>query len=295
MDTELILLDDSRNINEKRGNMDEIVLWIRDKIEYIDNVMEQFNADDIQRIGSVYCNNSRGTSYYVKKIHTHGRDKKLYLGKADSADVLAERNAQLNSGLYSILQHDKKVLQECANQYKSFDVPSIEGLISPCLRNIKTDFMIDGRMKELFDWAHQPYERNPAPFPDKVILTKDGTKARSKDECILYDLFDDASIPNRYDCVMEFEDPWHPGLIIKRAPDFIILTLRGNLIIVEHAGLLLKPEYAEKLKEKIQLYLHNNFVLGVNFFITSEDRFGGIDERSLQRLVEEIKYRILYW
>ena len=60
-------------------------------------------------------------------------------------------------------------------------------------------------------------------------------------------------------------------------------------------SLLLKPEYAEKLKKKIQLYLHNNFVLGVNFFITSEDRFGGIDERSLLRLVEEIKYRILYW
>lgn len=275
--------------------MDSIYSWIRDKVDYIDDIIEQLDVSGTHKTGSVYCNTSRGNSYFVRKEHKHGRDKKTYLGKADSDDVIAEKDAQMNSRLYSVLCHDKKILKECMDRYVPFDVHSIEDMISPCLRSIENDFVVDKRMEKLFKWANEPYERNSMPFSDKVILTKDGTRARSKDECILYDLFDDANVPNRYDCVMTFDDPWNPNSTVRKSPDFVVPTLSGKLILVEHAGLIMKPGYANDLKEKMQIYLYNGYVLGDNFFITSDDGYGGINERALDRLVEEIRDRVLNW
>ena len=275
--------------------MDNIYSWISDKAKYIDEVIKQIGKNDKRKNSSVYCNKSRGNIYFVRQEYTHGRREKTYLGKADSDEVVAEKKAQMTSILRNTLQYDKKLMQDFANNYIPFDIPSIEGMTSKCLHGIKVDFVIDRRMEKLFEWANEPVERNGAEFGDKVIMTKDGTRARSKDECILYDLFDDMNIPNRYDCIMEFDDPWNPGGIIKKAPDFVIPTISGKLILVEHAGLILKPRYAENLKEKIQLYLYNGYVLGDNFFITSGDKGGGINERALQRLVVEISDRILDW
>lgn len=283
------------NKDNMGDGMDSICSWIRDKKQYIDDLLEQYETVDAKRTGSVYCSTSRGRAYYVRKIHSHGRDKKLYLGKADSDNVIAEKNAQMDSKLHAVLDKDKKIIEECLSRYMPFDISSIEGMTSPCLHVVKNDFVIDKRMEKLFAWANEPYERNGVPFADKVILTKDGTRARSKDECLLYDLFYDANVPNRYDCILDFEDPWDPGNTIRKAPDFVVPTLSGKLILVEHAGLIMNRNYASDLMEKIQIYLYNGYVLGDNFFISSGDRFGGVNERALERLVDEIKDRILYW
>ena len=275
--------------------MDYIETWIKEKTKYIDELLMQHKGRRKGKINSVFCNKSKGRKYFLKREWTHGREKKTYLGKAGSPEVVHEKYDQMTGILRNTLQYDKKLMQDFANNYIPFDIPSIEGMTSKCLHGIQTDFVIDRRMEKLFEWANEPVERNGAEFGDKVIMTKDGTRARSKDECILYDLFDDMNIPNRYDCMMEFDDPWNPGEIIKKAPDFVIPTISGKLILVEHAGLILKPRYAENLKEKIQLYLYNGYVLGDNFFITSGDKDGGINERALQRLVAEISDRILNW
>lgn len=270
------------------------ISYVKRALSEVNELLMQsdYNATKYTR-GNVFRIKSRGHIYYVKELKIQGKRKRKYLGKIDSEKLKQEKEIQLSIERRKILLIDKKVLEDTLSKYIPCDKPTIEHRISPCLLNVECDFSFDLRMKGLYEWSNAYYEKNNMPFPDKVILTKDGTRMRSKDECTLYDLFKDAGVPFRNDCIMIFDDPFNPGHKIRKAPDFVIMTFSGKLIIVEHAGLLLKQSYAVSFTEKIQIYLYNGYVLGDNLFITSCDKDGGVNVAALQRLVEEIIYRMM--
>ena len=61
---------------------------------------------------------------------------------------------------------------------------------------------------------HETYEKNPREYPRTVNIAKDGTRVRSKSECIVYNALLDAGIPFRYDPVMSFRIVDSDGRII---------------------------------------------------------------------------------
>lgn len=148
----------------------------------------------------------------------------------------------------------------------------------------------DQRYEEICQWAAD-YERNSAPFPKAEIYAKDGTRMRSKGECIIYNIFDERRLPNRYDSVITIFD--HDGHSRDLSPDFLIQCLDGSLIILEHLGWSSGLKYGYDFGEKCYWYLQSGFVLGKNFFVTSDDVNGGTDSRMVLKVVEQVE-RLFY-
>ena len=261
------------------------------ELDFINGLLRQHKNRQTQHKGVVFQTTSRNKHYYVKQIRRNGKVHRCYLGKADSEKVRLEKIQQMESALYDTLCLNKQILESAIQEYESYDLGSLENKVSACLAKVKCVFLIDRRLEKMFAWAKADYMRNSKPFPDQIILAKDGTRVRSKDECVWYNYLLDAGLPFRYDWVMEFEDPWNPGEKIYKSPDFVIMTPDCKLILIEHAGLLTKDSYAADIKDKIQIYLFNGYVLGDNFFIMSDDCFGGVNTYAIQRLVAEIKSR----
>lgn len=271
--------------------MGDFLMYVMAELQYINSLIDQHKEHKLLKKGPVFKIRSRNRRYFVKQFRKDGKVRRSYLGKGDSTKVKEEKRDQLECVLYDALCQDKQILESVIQNYKVYSFEALSTRISPCLAEVRCEFQVDRRLDQLFAWAKEDYKRNTNPFPDKIILANDKTRVRSKDECIWYNYLLDAGLPFRYDSVMEFDDPWNPGGIRFKSPDFVINTPSGVMVLIEHAGLLMKDQYAEDMKEKIQLYLYNGYVLGDNFFIISEDRFGGVNSYAIKRQVAEIKSR----
>lgn len=271
--------------------MGDFLMYVMAELNYINILIDQHRNCKPRGRGAVFKTRSRNKQYFVKQFEKDGKVHRTYLGKGDSTKVKEEKRNQLECVLYDALCQNKQILESVIQNFKTYSFEALSSRISPCLAEVSCGFQVDRRLDQLFAWAKEDYKKNTNPFPDKIILAKDRTRVRSKDECIWYNCLLDAGLPFRYDSVMEFDDPWNPGGIRFKSPDFAINTPSGVMVLIEHAGLLMKKQYLEDMKEKIQLYLYNGYVLGDNFFIISEDRFGGINSYAIKRQVAEIKSR----
>ena len=109
---------------------------------------------------------------------------------------------------------------------------------------------------------------------------------RSKGECIYYNMLQEYLLPFVYDCYKEFTG--ERGETRRFCPDFLIRCLSGRLIIIEHLGRLDDLSYAIDFGKKCYWYIQSGFVLGKNFFVTSDDVYGGTDSRAILEVVEKV-------
>ena len=195
-----------------------------------------------------------------------------------------------------IVKHNIKVLQKVIRSYRSYSKPDIIAKLSPCLHDLQFKTEFDNIMKELREWAKADYERNPKPFKGGVIRAKDGTRVRSRAECIIYNLLLELGIPFRYDPNMKFKKMNKDGELEEyyESPDFLIKCPDGTYIIIEHAGLLTLAQYADDLARKLQIYQLNGYWIGRSLFVTSENADGGIDSQQISILLEQIRMRFPY-
>ena len=240
---------------------------------------------------------SRGDrDYFYSQKSNKGKLKRIYLGTADSDLVKQARNDQLNAALSNVLSYDKEILEKCGQGLKPFDLHALEQYISPCLRGINTEFVLNEEVQKLWDWASEDYQKNTAPFPKRKIYAEDGTRVRSKGECLWFNEFIHQWVPKRYDPLIELDNPkpgiLGPGEYVWVSPDFLLKCLDGTYIIVEHLGYLMDDKYANDFRDKLQIYLYNGFIPGVNLFILSDDVNGGTDSQAIKEMVERIKQRI---
>lgn len=258
-------------------------------LDFLDSGMEGFD------IVSVYSTGQKRPYFYIIQ---KGTGKKLYLGSEKSDAVKKEKIRQLRAALKETLEYNRQQIQECMNRYRPYDVHSLEKYISPCLKDVPVNFVLNDNVQALWDWADQDYARNTAPFPKREIYALDGTRVRSKGEAEWYNDFKSMWVPMHYDQLMEFYNPkpgrLGPGDTIFKSPDFLIKCIDGTYIIVEHLGFLMDDNYSEDFRQKTQIYEANGFVLGVNFYVMSDDMNGGTDSRAIHEKVEEIKWKVYH-
>ena len=125
------------------------------------------------------------------------------------------------------------------------------------------------------------------PFPDAEIYAEDGTRMRSKGECIWYNLLRKRGILFRYDCAVTFVDQY--GKRKTWYPDFMILCFDGTIILIEHLGGMGDLSYAMDFGEKSYWYFQEGFILGKNYFVTSDDLNYGTDSQMIARHVDRIE------
>lgn len=230
----------------------------------------------------------KNTYYYFRK---HGERSKIYLGTAKSHKVKRHKQNEMANALLDELKKDRNSISNCISAISNRSPKEIMNSIPSKYAEIDAELFLFPRIKELYEWANTDYEKNPATYPDSNNIALDGTRMRSKGESLWYNLLTESNIPFRTDCLLTFTDK--NGLKVKRAPDFLIQCYDGTFIIIEHLGMLDNDYYLRGFIEKIQIYQASGYVIGSNFFITSDDINSGTDSQAIERIIGLIKQRFL--
>ena len=112
-------------------------------------------------------------------------------------------------------------------------------------------------------WNDFPYIKNNN-HPEQLIYPSiSGNKLRSKSEVIIDQTMYFNKIDYRYECRICLDG-------IDLYPDFIALSSTNQLIIWEHLGMMDEPNYVNNAIHKINLYIRNGYIPGINLILTSE-------------------------
>ncbi|MBB2147373.1 ATP-dependent DNA helicase [Pedobacter gandavensis] len=126
--------------------------------------------------------------------------------------------------------------------------------------------------------AHVPYVEG------LIHKTKqENLLVRSKSEVIIANELEYRSLPFQY------ERQYTGKNGEKKIPDFSFTDAAGDLIILEHLGMLSVPGYRADWEKKKQFYLDNGFIEGENLFITTESELGGIDSKAIEHVIDQIE------
>lgn len=267
---------------------------IEKELELLGCIREKLSNDTIRpRNASIIVKQLHKNRYYYKAESVKGKTKHKYLGKADSAKLIYTVQAAYKLALREMVKHDLKLLLSFKRDYKEISENNVMDELSPCVKHVSVlnNYLPD--LQKLREWAAENYEKNTAPFGYKVIRAKDGTRVRSKSECIIYNALLDAGIPFRYDPVIKFmrKNEYNEIEYISKSPDFQIMCPDGSFILIEHGGLITSSDYTKDLVSKVQLYLSNGYILGYSLFVTGDSVDGGIDSFEISRLIQMISAR----
>lgn len=226
--------------------------------------------------------------YAYERFHNKGEpERTVYLGPIDSAPVRDLFSVKFQEQRLSRLLYDQNLLKRIAKQYQQYDFATVLSEMPRAYRIAARENSFNQRYEEVRKWANADYPKNPYPFPPAENYAEDGTRLRSKGECIFYNLLKGRGILFRYDCEIEIVD--QRGNTKKLCPDFMILCLDGTLIIIEHLGKMGEPRYALDFGERCFWYFQEGFVLNRNFFVTSDDPDYGTDSQIIARVVDQIE------
>ena len=248
--------------------------------------------EEIERLGSL-SPEPRGQHIYCYEKHYQGggRSDKTYLGTPDSEAVQRHIKLRMQGELAKRLEANRKVLKRAMIEYQDYDAETLLDALPASYRKIVGDtpayLFFDDRYQDCVRWAARDWKRNEAPFTRAATYARDGTRNRSKGECIYYNMLQEHWLPFVYDSYMSFRD--ERGEPMQACPDFAIRCLSGRLIIIEHLGLLNDLGYAYNFGKKCQLYIANGFVLGRDFFVTGDDAHGGTDSQAIQDVIGKVE------
>lgn len=214
-------------------------------------------------------------------------ERVVYLGPLKSDPVRELVSIKFQEQRLSRLLHDQKLLQRLASQYQRYDFAAVVSEMPRAYRIAARENSFDQRYEEIRMWANADYPKNTHPFPSSENYAADGTRLRSKGECIWYNMLQERGILFRNDCEIEFVDA--QGNSKKLCPDFLILCFDGTLILIEHLGLMGDHSYAIRFGDSSYWYFQEGFILGKNYFVTSDDPQHGTDSQMIARHVDRIE------
>jgi ATP-dependent exoDNAse (exonuclease V) alpha subunit len=140
------------------------------------------------------------------------------------------------------------------------------------------------RNTHLFSYSVRE-EKHSIPFAEGLIhkTKKEGLLVRSKSEVIVANMLIERGIEFEY----EREIIGKNGQ--KRLPDFTFIDAAGDVIILEHLGMMSLPSYKSDWEKKLLFYKENNYKLDDNLFITTESEKGGIDSLAIEEVIRKIE------
>lgn len=215
------------------------------------------------------------------------RERVHYLGPLESAPVRELFSVKYQQQRLVRLRHNQKVLQKLTEQYQKYDFNTVVSEMPRAYRIAARENSFNQRYEEIRKWAEADYPKNTYPFTNAENIAEDGTRLRSKGECIFYNLLKSRGILFRNDCKIIIEDK--NGNTKTLCPDFLILCFDGTLILIEHLGKVGELRYVLDFGERCYWYFQEGFVLNRNFFVTSDDPSHGTDSQAIAKVVDRIE------
>lgn len=126
------------------------------------------------------------------------------------------------------------------------------------------------------NWLDRKYEKMGFGDGEPAYDTAVGARVRSKSEALISNSLERRKIPQLYEVPLELKGYG------KVRPDFVVLNVRTRQeYIWEHFGMLDDPAYLEKAMKKIEAYIANGYIPGINLIITFESSRHPLDLRTV--------------
>lgn len=144
----------------------------------------------------------------------------------------------------------------------------------------KNQFLLAGDF-DVETWKNAEYHTNPMAFEEEHY-TSMGVQCRSKSEALIGTRLEQLGIPYRYEVKIDL--PWRTVYA-----DFELLQERvRRTSVIEHFGMMDDLRYAQDSFDKIQAYTAGGFLLGYDFFFTSETRRKPLNIKQIDKKIDEI-------
>lgn len=228
-------------------------------------------------------------TYFYLAYKENGKRVRKCLGKANAAEVRSFVRDICKIERIKLLENNNQALEELKQNILEDSIPVINARLPETCRGLLMEGFVDERMEQLKAWARAEYRKNTFNEEKKTHVACDGTPVRSKGEVIWYNLLYSLGIPFRYEPLIELQDD--VGRTVYKAPDFQIQCYDGSFILIEHLGCIKDPGYCNGFATKCRYYLREGYVLGVNYFVSSDDVYGNTDSFAIAKLAQLVEQR----
>ncbi len=232
---------------------------------------------------------ANGRSVYENQTHSIPPNGKR-------AREIARRN--LLERKLKIIEENLKVQEQLRQRYRSYrDDRVLEGMKPVYRKIIEAAWERSARHRQDARIAAQQQAiTSGAAYHAEHLKHKNmkGEINRSKSEIIVGNVYDSLKIPYSYEERIYWPQDAPPeAWAIKRqlnipdyyVPDFTCTLPDGTKKHHEHLGRMDDPTYMENWKKKMILYFWAGVIPGKNLIITADDRYGGIDQQEIMRLL----------
>ena len=122
-----------------------------------------------------------------------------------------------------------------------------------------------------------------APYAEHLVhRTLRGELVRSKSELMIANHLHSAGLQYQYERPLEGTS--RPGRL---RPDFSFIDDSGDVVVLEHLGMLDRDDYKKSWDWKRKWYEENGYLEGENLFTTDEKQ--GLDMNSIDEVVQRIR------
>jgi len=229
---------------------------------------------------------SRGGCYFYAK--KRGSDKYVYVGNKNAPDVVKIRKARYLKEAIRRIDKDIELLKTLNNEYLPYDKYSVNAWL-PEIYQTDVAPMDKAYEREGAAWKEKKLAFQagfPENYPErKRETTSDGVKVKTISEVVLYEMIKSAGLYAIYELPLIMND-YGPNMY----PDLTVLSPidMKTEIIIEYVGRLDLPKYREDFARRIDRYLLNGYVPGVNLFFVYGDREGHIDSMQINKVIADI-------
>lgn len=220
--------------------------------------------------------------YYHNQSNTGANGKTIhkYISQSNEKMLAALLRKKFIEASIRILKNNIKVEKYFANKYIFYDPDAIMADVMKNYKGAKSNILCDYNKDKKVGWATEPYIKNNNYTDNLNHYTIGGLKVRSKSESIIAGLLESYEIPFRYEQQLILDGNTF-------YPDFTILKPEENTVIYwEHFGLADKKNYKLSMLQKIDTYISNGIVPGINLIMTIETEKITIDPRRIATLIK---------
>lgn len=210
-----------------------------------------------------------------------GRTCGKYLGKEDIEKVIQLAQKGYECNLLSEVQRQLSIIE-------SMDTSLGKGYLMNCydsqseIRKNLSKSIFKTPESRSSEWLATEFSPKHIEITSSTPFTEKGEPVRSKSEKMLADKLYFLGIPYKYECPLYLTGY---GTVY---PDFTILNKHtGEIVYLEHLGMMDDPDYVSKVVQKLRTYEKNGIILGKNLFITFETRSGIVDPKILETLFSD--------
>ena len=183
-----------------------------------------------------------------------------------------------------LLEEQINMLEEFQREYNQNIINDVYDNLSDRRRQLITPISITPK-EQVRIWENETYEPNKKYTENMIYETDRGEKVRSKSELIIAN-----TLNQNKTLVYKYERPLEliiNGQVQVFYPDFTILNINtGKINYWEHAGLMDDPTYSSQFVNKINSYLENDIVLGINLVVTYETRNNPLNIKYVRKNIE---------